>query len=297
MSRTKNPVRYYLPPVTPPKSWEGMPDPMDWVPPEVDREDLERTLSVLDGKPYVLQSLFDRLRTHLFQVNKIPFTQAGDLLARRFGWPYLSSITKTSIVKDFELEGRLTMRKEHAERMRMQELAKVMADRRKEHAKLMKVTSPGRYGDMGKDFGQHYFFAKRPEFVTLLEGLLEEHSDFYLQEIINHYPARMQWDDYHKSFGKFWQTVLAMHNHGHVDFTEPGLASIKRLCHYLYTWCFRRYMDKEIIFRHARFLPRSYRAEHIAFHRDPDTAVLKDDDYPELPFEDDEEEGDNIGNR
>jgi hypothetical protein len=286
MASKKNPVRYYLPPIIPPKSWEGMPDPMDWIPPEVDREDLERTLSLLDGKPYVLQSFFNRLRTHLFDANKIPHTQAGDLLARRMGWPYLASITQTSIVKDFELEGRLAMRRAHLARMEEQE-----------RAKILKKTGPGKYGEMGKEFGQHYFFTSHRHFVTLMEDLLKEHNDVYLQGIINGWPDRMQWDDYHKSFGQFWQTVLALHNRKEVDFSEPGLDSIKRLCHYLYTWCFRRYMDSDIIFRHARFLPRTYRAEHIAFRRDKDLSVVVDDDYPELPFDEDEEDGDNIGNR
>lgn len=297
MGKKKNPVRYYLPPVTPSKNWDHLPDPMDWVPADVDREELERMLSLLDGKPYVLQSFFERLRSHLFQVNKIPFNQAGDLLARRIGWPYLSSITKSHIVKDFELEYRLKVRKAHVELMQKQEAAKAREKLMRERTALLKTTGPGKYGEMGKDFGQYYFFTLRPEYVTLLEGLLKEHNDVYLQDTINHYPIRMQWDDYHKSFGQFWSSVVARHNRKEVDFTEPGLDSIKRLCHYLYTWCFRRYMHSDIIFRHARFLPRTYRAAHVAFHRDPDTTVLKDEDYVELSFDEDEEEGDNIGNR
>jgi hypothetical protein len=287
MGSAKNKVRFYLRPVNPRDDFGEHSDPAAWIPEGTDMADVELTLSFLDDKEYVSHTFFRRLQNHLVDKHKIPMRQAGDLLIRRMGWPYVESVTQSCNVLEKDLERRLQARKDHA--------AKVLEDQRK---KLLKGTGQGRYGAMGREFGQNYFFVTRPEFKEFLETLLREHNDCYLQEAVNRFPVRMTWEAYHKSFGVFWQSVLFAHNSGACDFTEPGLDSVKRLAHYLFTWNFRRYLSSDVIFRHARFLPRQYRIDHVAAWRDKDTTILKDDDYDELPFEDDvEEPDDNIGNR
>lgn len=257
---------------------------------EVDFIEVEVALQELDDKDFVSTSFCERIRICLTGLG-IPKDDAEMLVALRLDYPSWKALRKSQVSEEKRNVKRQQAR-EHEHRMKLQELEK---GRRK----VFKKTSEGHYGIMGAEFGKRYFFEDKTQYLHLIEELLKEHHDEYLQISVDTYPVgKMEWIQYHWSFDSFWIKVLRLHTMEKFDFSEPGLDAVRRLAMYLFTWNFRRYIDGQIIYRHARFLPRLYRHIHVAARLDRNTTVEVDADYPDVAFEDEHEEpGDNIGNR
>lgn len=257
---------------------------------EVDFIEVEVALQELDEKDFVSTSFCERIRICLTSLG-IPVDDAAKLVALRMDHPNWKSLKKSQCSEERRNEKR-RQATEHNNRMKAQELEKGRRE-------IFKKTSGGHYGIMGAEFGMWYFFEDKTQYLHLLEDMLKEHHDEYLQIAVDSYPmGKMGWIHYHWSFDSFWIKVVRLSTMEKFDFSEPGLNSVRRLAMYLFTWNFRRYIDGQVIMRHARFLPRLYRHLHVAACLDSNTTVEVDEEYPEATFEDElEEPGDDIGNR
>jgi hypothetical protein len=264
------------------------------LPDEVDFIAVELGLEQLDDKPYISITFTTRVIRHLAHDLGVPYDMAQLLVAQRMEHPtykgFLKSLKDEKIYKE-----KVDQQREHQKLMEHQQRLKEL----KRQSNPLARTGEGNYGLMGAAFGMRYFFEENTQYLHLIEALLKEHRDEYLQLAVDAYPGgRMEWIQYHYSFDEFWRKVNRMKIMEEFDFTEPGMASIRRLALYLFTWNFRRYIDGQIIYRHARFLPRLYRHLHIAAVFDKNPLQEIDLEYDEVAFEDeDEEPGDNIGNR
>lgn len=263
------------------------------LPKEVDFIAVELGLEQLDDKPYISITFTTRVIRHLAHDLGVPYDMAQLLVALRMEHPtykgFLKSLKDEAIYKQ-----KVIQQREHQKLMEDQAWQK----ERKKNDPLAR-TSEGNYGLMGAEFGMRYFFEEKTQYLHLIEGLLKTHRDEYLQIAVDAYPhGKMAWIQYHFSFDEFWRKINRMRLMDEFDFSEPGMASVRRLALYLFTWNFRRYIDGQVIYRHARFLPRLYRHLHVAANLDRGTEVEVDLEYDEVAFEDEHEEpGDNIGNR
>jgi hypothetical protein len=263
------------------------------LPDEVDFIAVELGLEQLDDKPYVSITFTQRVIGHLVYDLKVPRNIAEILVALRMEHPTYNGFLKS--LKDE------TYFKTKAQQQRIHQ--KLMEDQAWEKERLknnpLAGTGQGNYGLMGAQFGMLYFFEQKTQYLHLIEDLLKVHTDEYLQISVDAYPqGKMEWIQFHYSFEEFWRKINRMRLMDEFDFSEPGLKSVRRLALYLFTWNFRRYIDGQIIYRHARFLPRLYRHLHIAAMLDRNTTQEVDLEYDEVAFEDEHEEpGDNIGNR
>lgn len=255
---------------------------------------VELGLEQLDDKPYVSITFTQRVIGHLHYDLKVPLDTAKLLVALRMEYPtykgFLKSLKDEAIYKQ-----KVIQQREHQKLMEDQQWMK----ERKRQSNPLAKTGEGNYGMMGAEFGMKYFFEEKTQYLHLIEDMLKVHTDEYLQIAVDAYPVgKMEWIQYHYSFEEFWRKLSRMNTMDTFDFSEPGLKSIRRLAMYLFTWNFRRYIDGQVICRHARFLPRLYRHLHVAAVLDRNTTQEVDLEYDEVAFEDeDEEPGDNIGNR
>jgi hypothetical protein len=270
----------------------------DW-PAECHREEIYEVLKKLDGVPYLSTNLFKRVYYYLTQDLKLSDNDAKLLIANKFGYGSFSGMQQG-------ISPGLEFHKERARRPSIQ--AQIAGDMRSkstlakfekqddinEHRRLVKLNS-GTLDRRGKESVKTFLFHEDVSYLTAIEKLLLDYTDYYLERAIEAYPVPMEFPEYYNSFGMFWNKVMSLHKRGTPDLSKPGLALIKRLCHALFSWGFRRYMAGEIIRRHAPFLPREYRKDHQACKRDACVFVTAlDIDYEEM---EEEEEGDNIGNR
>lgn len=261
---------------------------------DIDFIKVELGLEQLDDKPYVAISFAQRVIIYLNSEVGVSREDAQLLVAVRMEHPTYKSFLKS-------LKGEeIYKKKVEAQRLqkKLEEDQAWVKERKKKQGPLA-ATSQGNYGLMGTEFGMRYFFEEQTQYLHLIEDLLKNHVDEYLQISVDSYPyGKMEWIQYHYSFEEFWRKISRMGTMEEFDFSEPGMASVRRLAMYLFTWNFRRYMGDLIIYRHARFLPRLYRHLHIAAKLDKNSAQEVDKEYEEVPFEDENEEpGDNIGNR
>jgi hypothetical protein len=261
---------------------------------EVDFIAVELALEQLDEKFYVATSFCERIAIHLSSDLGVPRQDADLLVALRLDQPDLKALKKS--MRSLEhYKSKLTQVRAHTKRMAEQERAKAI--REQERLSPLYKTGEGKYGLMGKDFGMQYFFEEKTQYLHLIEEMLKTHTDQYLQISVDSYPeGAMGWLQWHHSFGEFWIKVQRLHLMEHFDFSEPGLKSVRQLATYLFTWNFRRYIDGAIIRKHARCVPRMYRYLHTATRLDRNPREEIDLEYEEVDFED-EEPGDNIGNR
>lgn len=261
------------------------------LPDEVDFIAVELGLEQLDDKPYVSVTFTQRIIRHLIQDLGVPLEVAQLMVAVRMEYPTYKGFLKS--LKGEEIyKAKVAQQREHQKRMEIDQRVK----QRKKQSNPLSATGEGNYGAMGTEFGMRYFFEEQTQYLHLLEEMLKEHCDEYLQIAVDKYPHdKMEWIQYHYSFEEFWRKVSRLHLMEKVDFGAPGLTSIRRLAMYLFTWNFRRYIDGQVIYRHARFLPRLYRHLHVAARFDQHYVVEVDLEYEEVAFED-EEPGDNIGN-
>jgi hypothetical protein len=263
------------------------------LPNEVDFIAVELGLEQLDDKAYISITFTTRVIRHLAHDLGVPYEMAQLLVAMRMEYPTYKGFLKS--LKDEEIwKQKVAAQREHIRQMENQQWIK----ERKKKSNPLSATGQGNYGAMGAEFGMRYFFEEKTQYLHLLEEMLKEHRDEYLQIAVDAYPqGKMEWIQYHYSFEEFWRKVNRLNLMDKVDFDEPGLSSIRRLAMYLFTWNFRRYIDGQVIYRHARFLPRLYRHLHIAAMLDKNTVQEVDLEYEETAFEDEDEPGDNIGNR
>lgn len=264
------------------------------LPDEVDFIAVELGLEQLDDKPYISITFTTRVIRHLSHDLGVPYDMAQLLVALRMEHPTYKSFLKS--LKGEEIyKAKVIQQRDHQKRMENEQWIK----ERKKQSNPLSATGAGNYGAMGTEFGMRYFFEEKTQYLHLLEDMLKDHRDEYLQIAVDKYPHdKMEWIQYHYSFEEFWRKVNRLNLMEKVNFDEPGLSSIRRLAMYLFTWNFRRYIDGQVIYRHARFLPRLYRHLHIAAMLDRNTVQEVDLEYEEVPFEDENEEpGDNIGNR
>lgn len=270
----------------------------------IDQSAVEVVLAQLDDKFYVSTTYCDRIAIYLSSTLGVPRDKAELLIALRLDQPDLKALHK-SRRQESHYKERLAKMLEQQRLLEEQAKAKVLRKEERELAKVVRKqsalarTSQGNYGMMGTVFGMHYFFENKIQYLHLIEDMLETHTDEYLQLAVDVYPyGKMGWIQYHYSFEEFWRKVNRMNIMGTFDFSEPGLKSVRRLAMYLYTWNFRRYIEGEVICRHARFLPRLYRHIHVAAVLDQSTAQEVDLEYDEVAFEDEDAyPDDNIGNR
>lgn len=287
-------ARVYLRPMYPFKS-KG-PLPMVRTPIDIDLDELSKILGAARGRESMEQQFFVRLSSALCMLG-YDLVDARDLIARELGWPSFDAISNSCIVKPEKLDLILARRKaqrEHDERLnRRQEVEAIKRTRRAENHLSMR----GRYSTMTAAEGQKYFFEDHPEYIKILENLMQDHTDEWMEVAITHYPgAPLEWDSFNKSFGAFWRKVLRFRTDHSGVFKEPGLEAIKRLALYLYSWNFRRYLTGPIILRHASYLSREFRANHFAIVRDEQRSSLTvDEEYTYSDVDDDDD--DNIGNR
>ena len=260
---------------------------------KVDFIEVELALENLDDKFYVAATFCERIIIHMRDQLGVSREDGELLIALRLDQPNVKALKKSRRAEEY-YKGKLAQMREHQKRMEDQAWEK----ERKKNNPLAR-TGEGNYGLMGAEFGMRYFFEEQTQFLHAIEDLLKTHIDEYLQIAVDAYPlGKMEWIQYHYSFEEFWRKVSRLNTMDEVDFSEPGAKSVRRLANYLFTWNFRRYIDGQIIGRHARFLPRLYRHLHIATCLDRHTAKEVDLEYDEVPFEDENEEpGDNIGNR
>lgn len=259
---------------------------------DVDFISVELGLEQLDDKSYVSISFTQRVIIHLTDLG-VPREDAQLLVALRMEYPtykgFLKSLKDEAIYKEKVYQ---------QQRVQKQLQDQAWLKERVKNDPLAR-TGEGNYGLMGAEFGMRYFFEEKTQFLHAIENLLKTHMDQYLQLAVDVYPYdKMGWIQYHWSFDEFWRKVSRLNTMDEVDFSEPGAKSVRRLANYLFTWNFRRYIDGQIIGRHARFLPRLYRHLHNAACFDRNAAEEVDLEYDEVAFEDeDEEPGDNVGNR
>jgi len=265
---------------------------------DIDLDQLSKILGAVKGRESIESKFFNRLRDGLIGLGYSK-DDAEDLVARELGWPSFDAISNSCNIKPENLSYILERRKNHRAQIqrveRSMEVDEIKALRRKEaHA-----ARRGRYETMTAAEGQQYFFVDHPEYVRILENLMQDHTDVWMDAAITHYPAMpLEWDEFNKSFGAFWRKVLKFRHSQSGIFSEPGIEAIKRLAQYLYSWSFRRYLTGPIILRHASYLTREYRVNNIAIVRDEQRASLTvDEDYEYIPTDPEEEEGDDIGNR
>lgn len=261
------------------------------LPDEVDFIAVELGLEQLDGRPYASVTFTQRVIRHLSQDLSVPLEMAQLLVAMRMDYPTYKGFLKT-LKEEKIYQWKVAQQRVHKKLM----VDQLQMKERKKQSNPLSATGEGNYGAMGTEFGMRYFFEEQTQYLHLLEEMLKEHCDEYLQIAVDKYPHdKMEWIQYHYSFEEFWRKVSRMHLMEKVDFGVPGLTSIRRLAMYLFTWNFRRYIGGQVIYRHARFLPRLYRHLHVAARFDHHQAVEVDLEYEEVAFED-EEPGDNIGN-
>jgi len=266
--------------------------------PDASKEVIYASLQKLDGlvSPKVEQvGLIKR-----FLVTRMQLTQdeAGEVVASYLGFENNKQLRKA---KHTLADRRNTHIKQaqHQEKMRLQKL-NTGADKlaRQEAVRAQKKATSlalhGAWNVSNKGSLKGMFFYRHPEYLHAIEALLTTYQDAYLIEAVKNYPEVMEWDRFAKSFGVFWMHVQRLETQGLVNFSEPGLILIKRLARLLYVWNFRRYLSTEVIWRHARFLPVAYRADHVAAKLDTHHTVIVDAEYEELEME---EEDDNVGNR
>lgn len=286
-------ARVYLRPLHPHKS--KFPLRMVHTPIDINLDELSRILGMAKDRESMESQFFERLRDALISLGYSK-DDAEDLVARELGWPSFDSISNSCIVKPDKvfhaLERRKQLRRSIEASKREVEVKQIKEVRRKEkHAAFR-----GRYDTMTAAEGQQYFFVDHPEYIKILENLMQDHTDEWIEVAIKHYPTRpLEWDPFNKSFGAYWRKVLKFRLDTPLVFQAPGLEAIKRLALYLYSWNFRRYLTGPIILRHASYLSREFRANHNAIVRDEQRSSLTVDE--EYTYSDVEDDDDNIGNR
>jgi hypothetical protein len=260
---------------------------------EEKREVVETTLAILDGVACFHGPLIVRIVYHLAKELDGDKDLAKELVAQHVGYATWDKFKKSGGNGEF-----------HKERAKHPGIvAQVRGDMRSK-SKVAKETAAAEMAIMDGVPGfanglpvNAYFFFKEPMYLVAIEDLMVEYNDCYLQTAVESYPDRMQFGEYNRSFGIFWKEVTRLHSSGKIDFSVPGLLAIKKLCHQLFSWNFRRYLAGDIIRRYAPSLPREYRAFHVAAKRDNDIQEVVDIDYSDYPVIDyDEEPDDNIGN-
>lgn len=286
-------ARVYLRPLHPIKS--NGPLPMVFTPIDVDLAAVSEILGRVTGRESIESQYFERLRDALIGMG-YSHSDAQDLLARELGWPSFDSISNSCNVKPDKvfhaLERRKNLRRSIATTARSAEVEQIKKLRRQE----THLAFRGRYATMTAVEGQQYFFVDHPEYITILENLMKDHTDEWMEVAIQNYPhAPLGWDQFNKSFGTYWRKVRAFRLEQVGVFHAPGLEAVKRLATYLYSWNFRRYLTGPIILRHASYLTREFRANHIAIVRDKVGTLTVDEEYTYSSV--DEEDGDDIGNR
>lgn len=257
------------------------------------RATINNFLSMIDSKPCISSTFTNRMLHHLVHELDLPIALAKDSIAKRFGyvnWKQLYGsrntehyhTTRAKTTPSIVMQMRGDMRSEPAKRRDNQKLEQ-------KQRQLLQRLMNGTNSTPARSHPKTYFYFKHPHYVKTLEELIQSYSDCYLEDAIGKYPYdRLTWSDHDASFGLFWKEVVKLHSSGKADFSAPGLKAIKNLAHHLFAWHFRRYMESEIIFRYARFVPTEYRRFHIAIKRDTFDNTVVDEDYVELEFDEGE---------